>query len=227
MNRDVTELDIAKLEWLLHKRGQPTSSMPVSQETIDKWTGILPNRLLYFWRELGWCSFRNGLLWLVNPDDYDAMVETWLEGCRCAELDTFHCYARTAFGELLLYGQHSRQFIDVTPQQQSLWADERNILKRQSEENADISIGTRLCGDDERYDFRNYDGKPLFPQALAKLGELQPNEMYAFEPFLVTLPDEKITVDSLAKVRMDVQLDILRQFGGQPQLMNELFPSIS
>ncbi len=211
MSIKVNDRDIEYFEFLLEEPGAPTASATVSAEIIQQWVGKLPNRLLYVWQELGWCNFNNGLLWLVNPDDYAPIVETWLSGTKYAEMDTFHCFARDAFGEMYLYAENIKRFITIKPQRHTLWVDDKELLRPDSEKGSDISVILELTSDDEIYDCMDIHGKGLFDRAVKKLGALKADEMYAFEPFLCMLPDEKITIDYLTKVRMDVHLDILHQ----------------
>jgi hypothetical protein len=41
----------------------------------------------------------------VNPDDYDDVLTEWITGTPLAKLDNFHVIARTAFGNLYLWGE--------------------------------------------------------------------------------------------------------------------------
>lgn len=204
------KLDIEFLDFILSRRGQPTYSQPVPNSTIQKWQGVLPNRLLYFWQELGWCSFRNGLLWLVNPDDYTHLVADWVQDTRIEGVDTYHCYARTAFGELLLYAENSKRFLKIKPQYLAIWVVEKELLRPAKDGNN--MIASTLFHDDKSYDMTDGNQQPMFARAVEKLGPLKPDEMYAFVPFMFLLPDEQITIDKLQRVRMDVQLSIIRQF---------------
>lgn len=157
-------------EYFLTKRGQPTHTTPVSPEIIQSWVGKLPNILLYTWQELGWCCFNQGLLWTVNPDEYKYLVDTWLEGTPYQTMDNFHCFARTAFGDCILYGENRRGFIKIMPQFNTIWADDRKLAKPQSVEDAEIMMYLQLKDDNEDYDMENSQGELFFERALEKLG---------------------------------------------------------
>ncbi len=198
------------LDFLLKQRGKPTASVSVAQEELVRWQGILPNRLLFFWQKLGWCSFADGLLWLVNPDDYTGMVDMWLEGTKYKDIDTFHCIARTAFGKMIVYGEKNKRTMKIMPQHATIWVDDKKVVRPQKCGDIDISVVLGFS-DDEDFDIEDINGNLLYPQAVKKLGKLEDNEIYAFEPFLLLLQDEQHTIDYLTKVRMDAQLYLLRE----------------
>ena len=58
--------------------GQPEISCPVSAATLNKSRGRLPDRLLEYWQEYGFCHFADGLFWLTNPEDYEDILAEWL-----------------------------------------------------------------------------------------------------------------------------------------------------
>lgn len=58
-------------EYFIEKFGDKNLSVDVPQNIFDKYRKIFCERLISYWKEEGWCSFKNGLLWIVNPDEYD------------------------------------------------------------------------------------------------------------------------------------------------------------
>ena len=69
------------------------------EEALAKYRGVLPDSLLDFWREEGWCSYAEGLFWTVNPDDYAWLVEGWIKPLEGMPDDCYFVIARTAFGD--------------------------------------------------------------------------------------------------------------------------------
>ncbi|WLF84157.1 GAD-like domain-containing protein [Moraxella sp. ZY210820] len=199
-------------EFFLEQRGKPTLSQKVDSQVILNWENKLPSSLLRIWQELGWCSFHNGLLWIVNPDDYQYLVDTWLDNTKYLQLDNFYCIARTAFGECLLYGERTKRIIEIQPQYNTIWADDKQLQEPDDDFGASISTLLYLKSDTADFDMTDIQDEPLFERAVKKLGVLSPDEMYAFEPFYMLLPDEQITIERLIKVRMDVYTDMLYQF---------------
>jgi hypothetical protein len=92
-------------EVFIDEFGEATHRVEVPVASIEKWRGKLPDQLLTNWQEEGWCGYANGLFWTVDPDDYEDIVDEWLEDIPLEQLDAFHVIARTAFGDLYLWGE--------------------------------------------------------------------------------------------------------------------------
>ncbi|RML45035.1 hypothetical protein APX70_200188 [Pseudomonas syringae pv. maculicola] len=63
--------------------------------------------------------------------------------------------------------------------------------------------------DREDFDMEDHDGIPLFERAVQKLGCLNEDEMYGFQPALVL--GGSITLQNLVKLDLEVHLTILHQ----------------
>ena len=64
----------------------------------ERYRGKLPNLLLDYWAEHGWCGYGDGIFWLVNPQEYEGVVSSWIEGTTFEERDTYHLIARVLSG---------------------------------------------------------------------------------------------------------------------------------
>ena len=62
------------IEFFYEEMGPAKYCRKVSEKEIEKYKGKLPNTLLSYWREYGWCGYENGILWTVNPEEYEASV---------------------------------------------------------------------------------------------------------------------------------------------------------
>lgn len=82
----------------------PIGHQPVPPASLDHYQGKLPNQLLTYWQDHGWCGYGGGLFWMVNPQEYEDVVAYWLAGTHFETQDTYHLIARSAFGELYLWG---------------------------------------------------------------------------------------------------------------------------
>ena len=94
-------------EYFLEKFGKPEKQKRCSVETLEKFKNKLPNRLLEYWQEYGFCSFKKGLFWIVNPDDYEDTLDEWLEHTDIPDNDAYHVFARSAFGDLFIWGEET------------------------------------------------------------------------------------------------------------------------
>jgi len=77
--------------------GSPIERREVPTSSIQRYRGKLPDQLLEYWREHGWCGYGDGIFWMVNPQDYDAIVESWLEGTELEGFDNYHVIAHQPF----------------------------------------------------------------------------------------------------------------------------------
>ncbi|KAI2694092.1 GAD-like domain-containing protein [Pseudomonas sp. TNT3] len=185
----------------IEKIGDPIDRREVPPSSIERYRGKLPNLLLEYWTEHGWCGYGEGIFWMVNPQDYEGVVASWLEGTKFADFDNYHLIARSAFGDLYLWGEKTGASLKLT-----------SILSRYTThtsiftgEQMDKGLRNFLLSRD--VDTNNYGD--LFKPAKKKLGTLRHDEMYGFVPaFMLGGPD---TLDHLEKVKAVEHLTILSQ----------------
>ncbi|MGN6234186.1 MAG: GAD-like domain-containing protein [Trinickia sp.] len=195
-------------EVFIDEFGEATDRTDVPEAAFEKWQGKLPDRLLRYWKEEGWCGYANGLIWLVDPDEYEDLVDEWLDGSQLEQIDAFHSIARTAFGKLYLFGEETGQSVTVNCATHAMFALERD-LKKKDQRKLDISVRAFLGLAKDECDLDDEFGKPLFDRAFKALGSLGPDEVYGFEPAIVL--GGKMLLENLHKVKLDHHLTILRQ----------------
>jgi hypothetical protein len=195
-------------EYFVSKFGEATNRVSVPTETIEKWRTKLPDQLLTYWQEEGWGSYANGLFWIVNPDDYEDLVDEWLEDTLLEQIDAFHVVGRTAFGNLYVCGEHSGVNMTISCPLNAIFALPKD-LKPKSKEDQDWSVKSFIGLSISECDLKDESGVPLFEQAVAKFGPLAADEMYGFEPAIVL--GGKMRLENLVKLKLDVHLTILRQ----------------
>ena len=188
--------------------GEANSHRHVPEASIDKYRSILPDALLGYWREEGWCSYADGLFWIVNPEPYKAALDTWLQGSGLAEIDNYHVIARDAFGSLYAWGERYQRKITVSSLAGGIVAL-KNQLQTPNPQ-PDRALGIFLGATSrESLDFEDGQGKPLFNRVLMKLGPVAEDEMYAFEPALCI--GGKADLEHMVKLNIDVHLTLLEQ----------------
>lgn len=138
---------------------------------------------------------------MVNPQDYDDVVESWLKGTELERFDNYHVVARSAFGDLYLWGEASGASLKIT-----------SILSRYHVHNSiyvgdKMDAGVRAFMVSKRADTNDYGN--LFKPAKRKLGRLQPDEMYGFTPALMLGGLDKL--EHLEKVKAVEHLMLLSQ----------------
>ena len=196
-------------EVFIEEFGEATHRTDVPAFAAERWLGKLPDQLIHYWKEEGWCAYLNGLLWTVNPEDYEDLVDEWLEGSPLEQIDAFHVIARSAFGDLYLCGESSGQSATICCPINAISALPKE-LKAKSPERRDSSIRAFFGASSlTEYDYSDETGQRLFQRALTNLGSLAPDEMYGFEPALVA--GGKMRLENLRRVKLDQHLTILRQ----------------
>lgn len=193
---------------MIDNLGEATSRREVPEASFDKYQSKLPAALLGYWREEGWCSYADGLFWIVDPDAYKATLDMWLQGSGLAEIDNYHVIARDAFGSLYAWGERYQRKITVSSLAGGIVALKNQLQK--SNPQPDRSLGIFLGSTSrDSLDFDDNQGRPLFQRALAKLGPVAEDEMYAFEPALCI--GGKADLEHMVKLNLEVHLMILDQ----------------
>ena len=193
---------------MIDNLGEATSRREVPAASIDKYQSKLPAALLGYWREDGWCSYADGLFWIVDPDAYKATLDMWLQGSGLTEIDNYHVIARDAFGSLYAWGERYQRKITVSSLAGGIVALKNQLQK--SNPQPDRSLGIFLGSTSrDSLDFDDNQGRPLFQRALAKLGPVAEDEMYAFEPALCI--GGKADLEHMVKLNLEVHLMILDQ----------------
>lgn len=193
----------------LSRFGQPASASPVSDEILERYDGKLPARLLQYWKHYGFCGFKNGLFWIVNPDDYEEALEAWIGDSAAMERDAYYVIARSAFGVLYLWGKKTGyQYRINTP---AGWITEMNgHSKRIQEEGEDVALGSffrnRVPEDEDELDAQD---NPLLEPCLEKFGPLNQDECFGFVPALFAGGENNLY--HIQKLNIFTHLSILAQ----------------
>lgn len=120
-------------------------------------------------------------------------------GSGLAEIDNYHVIARDAFGSLYAWGERYQRKITVSSLAGGIVALKNQLQKPNPQ--PDRSLGIFLGATQrDSLDFDDNQGKPLFQRALAKLGPVAEDEMYAFEPGLCI--GGKADLEHMVKVNM-------------------------
>jgi hypothetical protein len=191
--------------------GPATRVRDVPPQAIERYRGKLPNQMLKYWQAYGWAAYGEGLFWTVNPDDYAAVVDAWLEGTPFGEDDDYYMIARGAFGKLYLWGVRSGQSILINAPLGMIFptdSDRPRVAAGKGDFLARLFFSNRSK---KQVDFEDDTQKPLFDRALKRLGPLAPDEMYGFVPALALGGPRRL--DHLQKVKAVEHLLILAQLG--------------
>jgi hypothetical protein len=172
----------------------------VPLSTIDRYRGKLPDQLLTYWEEYGWCGYADGLFWTVNPQEYEPALEAWIGDTPFMEQDAYHVIARSAFGKLYLWGEETGDTL-------SIFAPASTCFASPPDNDIDRDFEMRLFfGGMSR---KGIDVEGLFAPALQQLGRPAHDEMYGFVPALAL--GGALTLSNLRKVKAVEHLVLLAQ----------------
>jgi hypothetical protein len=171
---------------------------PVPERIINKYRYKLPDQLISYWKQYGFSGYGKGLFWVVNPEEYDDVLDTWLGETHFVEQDALYVIARSAFGDLFVWGDKTGQGIKIVPSYGMIFPGDNSERIRKGMQ--DKLIQWFFSGQDKKsLDDNDEYEKPMFDRAYKLLGELAPDEMYGFEPALVL--GGKAVVENLRKVK--------------------------
>jgi hypothetical protein len=190
----------------LSKWGSPSQRVPAAETDLAALAPHAPAILIEYWREIGFSVFKDGLMMVTNPLDWQDTVNEWLQGTELEAFDRFIPIMRGAFGDIRLLGI-DKGFTPLLMPSDGAYMGDREEPKYE----LDFQVRTAFATSDPvTYDIS--DKTLNFATALKKLGPLQPNEMYGFVPVLPMGGTRDL--DHLQKLDAFAHLSILRQATG-------------
>jgi hypothetical protein len=189
-------------EYFLEKMGPSFERRHVPPSSIERYRGKLPDQLLAYWDEHGWCGYADGLFWTVNPQEYEPALEAWIGDTPFMAQDAYHIIARSAFGHLYFWGEKTGNSLKVfAPGSFCIPRESRFVGEK-------MNFGVQVFFAGRSRDSGDFDG--MFKPALKKLGQLKHDEMYGLVPALAL--GGEVSLDHLQKVKAVEHLVILAQF---------------
>jgi hypothetical protein len=197
--------------------GPPAQARAVPEASLVRYRGKLPDQLLAYWREFGWCSYARGLFWTVDPALWDAALEAWIVDTKFMERDAYHVIARTAFGELILWGERSGQSLKVVPAWGTIYPsfDDAEFAENGPDRSVQLFFASQSRS---AYDMTDMQGQPLFERALQRLGPLDHETLYGFVPALALGGDPSL--ERLQRLDAKVHLDLLSQLTPRREMLD-------
>lgn len=193
-------------DYFLEKFGQPDWQQPANQAILDYYKGKLPDKLLFYWKQFGFCRFKQGLFWIVNPADYEDELALWL-GDEIVKQDNYYVIARNGFGKLYVWGEKTGFSFEVTPTYGWVYQEEgdaKDIAEGGEDKKLELFFGFSKLGHTDMYD--NND-KPLFNRCIKKFGALECDEMFGFVPALAI--SNNASIKNVDKMNIFVHLSLL------------------
>ena len=195
---------------LFNSRMSRDEYVKVDQQVIESYRGVLPDELLMYWEKDGWCSYQNGLFWLVNPAEYNEVMRDYLAFTPLKDRKNLYVVARSAFGELFVWERGKGNVTDISLITNSIKLraakDRQNLTSEEEEFEMNRFIGVNQP---KHLDENDTSGKPMFERALKKFGRLKSNEMYGYK--LNPALGGKGSITNLDKLDLFIYADIQLQ----------------
>ncbi|WP_079230582.1 GAD-like domain-containing protein [Pseudomonas putida] len=156
--------------------GKPIFRQEVPSSSIERYKGVLPDKLLEHWKEHGWCGYGEGVFWTVNPQEYEGVLSSLIEDTPLANRDRYHLIARGAFGDLYLFGEKTGFSVKILPHISRYRGSECELTATDMDREVQSFF---LSKEKASVDFDD-----MFRPAKKKLGTLNHDEMYGFVPAL-------------------------------------------
>lgn len=170
--------------------GPPADCLRPSEEQLERYESSLPAALIQEWRDRGWCSWGNGLLWTVDPAQLADVLDDWVG----FENEPPIVFLRSAFGHLYFWCEGAVWSLEV----------HRGSLARVTE---NIAFMFTLLRDPEVKE--RILRASLYERALRRLGRPDRDECYAFEPALAL--GGSGAVETVRRVELREHLGLLAQ----------------
>ena len=193
--------------------GNPIYRQEVPPSSIERYRGKLPDPLLELWKEHGWCGYGEGIFWLVNPQEYEGILNYWISNIATELTDTYHVIARSAFGDLYLWGEKTGPSLNIYSNVSRFSYDP---VDRPAQAATRALQAFLLSLSVEYLDFDDF-----FSLAKKKLGILSQDEIYGFTPALMLGGAAKL--ENIEKLKAVEHLTILSQLAElEPYTLSDL-----
>lgn len=195
----------------------PDSSEPAQYEVIEAYRHKVPDELVRHWEKYGWCSYGEGLLWIVNPSLYEDTLQEWLEGTPYEDRKDLSVVARSAFGELFIWAKGKGDILKIRPIHGTITYfpnTERKTRNTQDEDEAFVQLIS--FADKESLDTKDDSNKPMFDRAQKKFGRLESDEVYGLK--LPTMLGGSVSISNMGKMEITSYLSIVRGWD-EPKLV--------
>lgn len=168
-------------EYFLSKFGRPHDQQPIPELVISTYKQRLPEQLFTYWRGVGACGFADGLFWMTDPNEYQDLLDDWLEGTPLEGRKDLSVIGRTAFGMLDIWAKSRGNILSIDPHNSAIYYNTKRDANRFSPDEEDFDMRCFWGFQNKKFvDYGDASEKPLFERALKKLGRLKPEQMYGF-----------------------------------------------
>lgn len=195
-------------------KGPPKYAQLVSAAEAERYRGRLPDGLIDFWMRYGRGSYNQGHYWLCDPAKFQPVIDTIFNGDPEFAPKDMLIYSYNELGEFNAWHRTKRHvMVDFTFAKVTCAPPESYIDKKTGLFLPDnLSIGLEMYYGGYGTGLHDEQGEMLLPQAIERLGELGPGEIYGFVPAIRLGGDYK--AHNLQKMDALAHMLFLAQIGG-------------
>lgn len=185
---------MAKPDWyngILNRDGPPAQATKADAAYAETWRGRVPDWLIRQWTEQGWGSWYDGNFWTCDPAWSQPVAEALFEGDPLIDPERAVLFAYEAFGNIYGYHPDVGAFDVDWNVFDAVGIREEHNRPRRNKEGELRTPDQRFAGAFGSYFSTAADStwtdegdEPMLPQAIARLGRLEPGEIYGFFPAL-------------------------------------------
>ena len=197
-------------DYFLKKFGEPQDCQKADEKVIEAYRHKLPKQIFIYWRELGWCSYGEGRIWIVNPAEYEEVLKERMKGTKYENRNDLSIIARSAFGVLYVWSSAKGKLMDIDPNQNTINVYSDVDINKLSNEKENEEMRFFWGGKQLKYmELMDKNWNPMFEKVFTKLGKLQSNEMYGWKHH-IAISGER-SVENMTKQNIFVFHDIANQ----------------
>lgn len=176
----MTDFTSTFLQWMGPARRGPA----ISEERVRMYAPLLPPTLLRWWQEYGAGSFADGLLWIVDPEEWADVRDELMSFVDLSDFPRDVApipVLRTAYGRVYFWDRTYGPVLSVDPQTGRFAGrpPEGPMTDAEATFSAWMTTFSR-----EVIDLVDADsGGPLYPLAVQSHGALEPNQAFCIIPY--------------------------------------------
>ncbi len=180
----------------IEKYPNPITINCPTNDDIETYKDKLPSKLIDFWQEYGYGIYMEGYLKIVHPEEYHDVFKETYTYYKKTEIP----FAVTALGDLFVWAGDAVRLINYRHGVSSIVSSSK--IERLFE--------SRLLSDNYLSKYFKWDH---YKPAQEKLGTLDYDECYGYEPVLALGGFEK--VENLTKVKIREHLLLIHELAGK------------
>lgn len=170
-------------QYALDEYGPVKQIRRASNEELSQLHGILPQTVVDFIEEKGFCSFHNGLFTMCNPEEMRAVIALVFGDDKDFHHRNCHVFGYTAFGVLYCWSDKLYNF-RIELSLNVIYCRALTAPENWPPEASAEHIASGMIPDEEEADFLDVNGNPMFAACQRAYGANEASECYGFFPAL-------------------------------------------